>query len=79
MPNLTIKIDDEDFVRRAKVVAAKRGTSLSALVREYLVELVKKDEEYEQARKQALSTLKRGLHLGGAPITRDEVYRDRVE
>lgn len=78
MPNLTIRIDSEELVRRAKVLAAQRGTSLSALVRQYLFELVSRDEEYEKARKQAARTLRKGLPLGGRPLARDEVYDGRV-
>ncbi len=78
MPNLTIKIDDEEFIRRAKVVAAKRGTSLSALLRDYLGDLVTRDENYERARKRALIAMKRGVHLGGTPLSREQVYNDRL-
>jgi plasmid stability protein len=77
MPNITIRIDDKELVTRAKVLAARRGTSLSALVRQYLSELVGGVEEYEKARRQASRVLRRGLPLGG-PLTRDEVYRGRV-
>ena len=78
MPNLTIRIDDEELVQRAKVLAAERGTSLSALVRQYLSELVGRDQAYEKARKQAMRVLRQGLHLGGRPLPRDEVYLGRV-
>lgn len=38
MKNVTISLDDEAY-RKARVVAAQRDTSLSALVRKYLVSL----------------------------------------
>lgn len=78
MPNLTIKIDDEELVRKAKVLAAERGTSLSALVRAYLEELLDRDAAYERARKRALSTLDQELHLGGQPMSRKEIYDDHL-
>jgi plasmid stability protein len=77
MPNLTIKIDDEELLRRAKVLAAERGTSLSAMVREYLIDLVDRDAEYERARKRAHKTLDQALHLGGRPLAREEIYDGR--
>ena len=78
MPNLTIRIDDEELLRRVKVLAAKRGTSVSALVRDYILNLVKKDDEYERARRSAVRCMRRGIRLGGRPLSRDEVYDDRV-
>lgn len=35
MKNITLSVDDATY-RRARVVAARRGTSVSALVRDYL-------------------------------------------
>ena len=49
----------------AKVVAAERGTSISALVTEKIEELVGEDAEYEAAKRRALEWLKQGWHLGG--------------
>jgi hypothetical protein len=74
MPNLTIKIDDEELIRRAKMLAAQKGTSLSGLVRDYLETLVHGDDEYERARRQALRWIRRGLPLGGKPLTREEAH-----
>ena len=43
--NLTLKLPAET-IRKAKVVAAQRGTSISALVIEKIEELVGEDAEY---------------------------------
>jgi hypothetical protein len=40
MKNITLAVDD-DVYRMARVVAAERDTSVSALVREYLISLAK--------------------------------------
>ncbi len=74
MPNLTIKIDDEELIRRAKMLAAGKGTSLSALVRDYLEKLVRGDDEYEGARRRAMRWMRKGLALGGKPLTREEAH-----
>ena len=62
--NLTLKLPAET-IRRAKIVAAERGTSISALVSEKIDELVGEDAEYQAARRRALEWLKQGWHLGG--------------
>ena len=41
--NITVSVDDETY-RRARTKAAEQDTSLSALVRRFLVELVSKDD-----------------------------------
>jgi diphthamide biosynthesis methyltransferase len=61
--NLTLKLPVET-VRKAKIVAAERGTSISALVAEKIDELVGEDAEYQAARRRALEWLKHGWHLG---------------
>jgi diphthamide biosynthesis methyltransferase len=61
--NLTLKLPIET-VRKAKVVAAERGTSISALITEKIDELVGEDAEYQGARRRALEWLKQGWHLG---------------
>ena len=50
--NLTLQLD-EDVIRRARIVAAKRGTSVSALVARELAGLVEQDARYEEARGRA--------------------------
>lgn len=77
--NLTLQLD-ADVVRRARVVAAKRGTSVSALVARELDALVARDERYEDAQRRAFELLARPTD-GGAPSTwtRDDVYADRLD
>ncbi len=61
--NLTLKLPAET-VRKAKVVAAERGTSISALVTSKIEELVGEDAEYQAAKRRAFEWLKQGWHLG---------------
>lgn len=44
MKNLTVSVDEETYTR-ARVVAAKRGTSVSRLVREYLSRIAESESE----------------------------------
>ena len=61
--NITLKVD-ASLAREAKVLAARRGTSLSRLVAEQLEQLVNDDQVYAAAKRQALRRLKRGYDLG---------------
>lgn len=77
--NITVSLD-EDVIRRAKVTAARRGLSLSALLREQLERLAEADERYESARRAALQWMQQGAALGTAARPgRDELHaRDAV-
>ena len=70
--NITIRLDRRTL-RRAKVLAAKRNTSISGLLARQIETLVGEDDAYEQAQRRALALLDRGVHLGGRiEATRDE-------
>ena len=61
--NLTVRLD-EDVVRKAKILAARRGTSVSALVAAVIREEVDRDEAYEISKRRALARMHRGHDLG---------------
>jgi len=74
--NVTLAIP-KALLRKAKVVAAERQTSLSALLTQLLIDLVRQEDEYEQARQRSLALLERGFELGTyGKITwsRDELH-----
>ena len=72
--NITLAVD-EDLIRKARVLAARRSRSVSALLREELTRLVSDDQAYEAAKQAALERLQRGAHLGGGPLpARDELH-----
>ena len=54
--NLTVQLDSET-VRRAEVIAAERGRSMSALVSQVIEELTAAHERYERSREAALRTM----------------------
>ena len=60
--NLTLKLPAET-IRQAKIVAAGRSTSISALVASKIEELVGEDAKYQAARRRALEWLSQGWHL----------------
>lgn len=72
LKNITIAVDEE-VADRARVLAAKRRTSVSRLLAETLGQIVKQDDEYEQAMRRALSR-KPYLHSDGKYLSREEVH-----
>lgn len=71
--NLTVQLDD-DVIGQAKVVAAKRGTSVSALVAAELERLVADDRRYEEAWQRARRALAGATARGGRRWQRDELH-----
>lgn len=62
-------------IKKAKLLAARRSTSISGLLAEQIEALVGAEEAYATAHRSAIDLMERGLHLGGsAPFTRDELH-----
>lgn len=61
--NITLAVP-KDLLRKAKLIAVQRGTSLSRLLTGMLDELVSREEGYASARRRHLATLERGVDLG---------------
>jgi plasmid stability protein len=78
--NLTITIDDE-LLRRARIRALSQGTSVNAVLREFLESYAGSD--VEGAARARLVELARATVAssgrGGRSWTRDEIYADRVD
>ena len=71
--NITIAVE-QNLLRKARVLAAERGTSVSRLLADELERLVNETEAYNRARDAALADLERGLRLGGRPASRDALH-----
>ena len=72
--NVTVSLEQQT-IRKARVLAAKQGTSISRLLAGQIEVLVGEDEAYEQAERRALALLDRGFHLGGViRASRDELH-----
>lgn len=71
--NVTIPLDRQT-IRKAKVAAARRSTSISGLLAQQVEILVGEEEAYQHAERQAMALLEQGFHLGGAPVSRDEIH-----
>ena len=72
--NVTLSIEKE-IIKKGKVVAARRDTSISKMLSDLLKGMVENDDRYEAAKRSALQQLKKGIPLGGK-ITwqREDLY-----
>jgi Family of unknown function (DUF6364) len=61
--NVTLSIPKETL-RKAKILAVRRNTSLSGLLSQTLEELVSQDEAYSTARSRHLNQLEKSIDLG---------------
>ena len=87
MKNITVKIDEETY-RQARLEAAKRETSVSALVREYLQKLTNEEAVLERKYKERREALEKLWAMADArdknksgkagPFNRDEIYEERL-
>lgn len=66
-----------DIVRKAKVLAAKRSTSISGRLAEQIETLVGGDDAYERAKKQAFALLDAPLKMGGKITATRESLHER--
>ncbi|MDZ4789504.1 MAG: hypothetical protein SH807_11250 [Blastochloris sp.] len=71
----TIDLPDE-ILHRTKITAARRRTTMKALLIEGL-EKVLNEEDTTSSSISALARLQNGYHLGGKPLLRNEIYESR--
>ncbi len=72
--NVTISIRP-DIVRKARILAARRSTSISGLLSEEIERLVGSEEAWERSERSALAFLEQGFHLGGWTVaSRDDLH-----
>jgi hypothetical protein len=77
--NVTLAIP-KDILRKAKIMAIERNTSLSGLLTQTLEDLVAGEEGYENARLRNLERLQSGFELGTQGKigwTREELHERR--
>ena len=74
--NLTVQLDEET-VTKARVLAARRSTSISKLVADEIDKLVGEDDAFQRARAVALVHLGKGFHLGGGALPDRNALHDR--
>jgi plasmid stability protein len=74
MRNITLAIDDA-LLEQARIYAARRGTTVNALVREYLANVARADDRVAKARANIVRMSGRdGLAVGGKDWSRDDLH-----
>ena len=72
--NVTVSLSTQT-IQKARILAAKRSTSISGLLEEQIEALVGQDEAYENSRRMALGFLEQGIRLGGHALPpRNELH-----
>ena len=80
MKNITVSLDNEVY-RRARIKAAELDTSVSALVRKYLVELAGEESDFERRKRlqdELLASVKVHRFSASDRLTRDEVHERKA-
>ncbi len=71
--NITLSLD-KALIKKAKILAASRDTSVSKMFSEELARLVEDAETYDRARRNAMALLEKGFHFGGIPADRESLH-----
>jgi len=77
--NITLSIP-KDVLRKAKLIAVQRGTSVSGLLSQTLESLVRQEDAYADAQRRHLGWLDQAADLGTGgqiSIRRDELHERR--
>ena len=75
MKNITVSVDDETY-RRARIAAAQRDTSVSALVKHFLTEIAAGETESERLKRDERALRERITDFTASDrLSRDEVHR----
>ncbi len=75
MRNITVSLDDETY-RRARLKAAERDTSVSALVRQFLIDLGSSESEVERLKREERNLRERvQAFRAGDRLSREDVHR----
>jgi phage shock protein A len=77
MKNITVSLDDDSY-RRARMAAAQRDTSVSALVRGFLTELGSGESETERLKRQERALRERITNFDASDrLSREEIHNRR--
>jgi len=78
MKNITVSLDDATY-RRARMIAAERDTSVSALVKRFLIGLASEESETERLKREERALRERITAFRASDrISRDEVHGRRA-
>jgi hypothetical protein len=73
LKNITLQLD-EHLLTRIRHLAVDENQSVSAWVETLIQRALNEADDYEQARREAISALDGGFHLGGQPLGREALH-----
>ena len=77
MKNITVSLDEGTY-RRARMIAAARDTSVSALVKRFLLELTSGETEFERLKREERELRERITDFSASDrLSRDDVHDRR--
>lgn len=72
--NITLRLSKQTL-QKARVLAAKRSTSISGLLTSQIEQLAETEDDYERAMREAFALMDKGVHLGGVhKLDRDALH-----
>ena len=72
--NITLRLSKQT-IHKARVLAAKRSTSISGLLTSQIEQLTVTESDYDRAMKRAFARMEKGFHLGGVhTMDRDALH-----
>lgn len=72
--NITLSLN-KDLIRKAKILAAQKQTSISGMLGRELQQIIDDSEEYELFKRKALININQGFHLGGKiAVSREKLH-----
>jgi hypothetical protein len=72
--NITLRLSKQT-IQKARVLAAKRSTSISGLLTSQIEQLAKKEDDYERAMRDAFARMEKGFDMGEIPkFDRDALH-----
>ena len=74
--NITLRLSKQT-IQKARVLAAKRSTSISGLLTSQIEQLAAKEDDYERAMKSAFALMDKGFALGGSHHLDREALHER--
>ena len=79
--NITLSLDKRD-VQQAKVLAAKRGVSMSGLLASEIERLANEERtlsrDYQRAMRQSIALMEKGFKLGRKPLIREQANKRKA-
>jgi hypothetical protein len=78
MANITMSLD-EKLIRKIRKIALERGTSVTGMVRSYLIEVAQREDAEKQGAIRKLRGIyeKSGITVGSKTWTREELHERR--